>query len=100
MTLDGFIAALERFGLHVDGQRRGRGGLQLEVVQALFDKYDYTGSGAISYTEFVRALFAADDESAGRAAVKSEPAAAAGVRVSKPCFEENAWLKGSNGIFG
>ena len=100
MTLDGFIAALERFGLHVDGQRRGRGGLQLEVVQALFDKYDYTGAGSISYAEFVRALFAADDdEGTGRAAVRSEPAAA-GIRVSKPCFEENAWLKGSNGIFG
>ena len=33
----------------------------------------------------------------GRAAMDAN---AAPPRRSKPCYEENAWLKGSNGIFG
>ena len=105
VTLDQFVSALERFGLHVDGNRRGHGGLRPEVVQALFDKYDVTGSGSISYADFVRALFAEERARAVQSASAGPGPAAMEAsrpppRRSKPCYEENAWLKGSNGIFG
>ena len=41
-----------RFGLVVASRRPGVGGLSMDLVQALFDKYDADGSGSISYKEF------------------------------------------------
>lgn len=92
VDIDEFIKALERFGMHVTGVRKGVGGLPKETVQALFNKYDADGSGNISYTEFTSALFA--DE---------EPPAQSGAGpkslTGKICYKDNEWLKGSNGIF-
>ena len=38
VDIDEFIKALERFGMHVTGMRKGVGGLPKETVQALFNK--------------------------------------------------------------
>merc|ERR1719181_2368973 len=46
VNLDEFIKALDRFGMHVAGMRKGLGGLPRDTVQALFNKYDSDGSGA------------------------------------------------------
>lgn len=51
VTINEFIAALERYGMHVSGRRPGAGGLPMGVVQALFDKYDVDSSGTIDYKE-------------------------------------------------
>ena len=44
VSIDEFVGAMERFGLHVQGLRPGLGGLSMKVVQALFDQYDSDGS--------------------------------------------------------
>ena len=51
VSINEFIAALERYGMHVAGRRPGAGGLPMAVVQALFDKYDVDSSGSIDYKE-------------------------------------------------
>jgi hypothetical protein len=63
VSLTEFIKALERFGMHVAGQRPGIGGLGMDVVTSLFDKYDKDSSGAIDYKEFTAALFKSDEPS-------------------------------------
>lgn len=93
VDLDEFIKALERFGMHVAGQRKGVGGLPRDTVQALFNKYDADGSGNISYKEFTNALFA--DEEPAAQSVSGPPKSLTG----KACYKDNEWLKGSNGIF-
>lgn len=40
-----FRAAMERFGLHVAGETAGMGGVPLDVLQGLFDRYDADASG-------------------------------------------------------
>ena len=72
--------------------RPGVGGLPKETVQALFNKYDTDGSGAISYKEFVTALFADEYKS-------TQDAAPPKSLTGKTCYKDNEWLKGSNGIF-
>ena len=94
VSLDEFIKALERFGMHVQGMRPGVGGLPRDVVQALFNKYDSDGSGSISYAEFTDALFAEEDPKAQEGA-DGAPKSLTG----KTCYKDNEWLKGSNGIF-
>ena len=64
VDIDEFIKALERFGMHVAGMRKGVGGLPKETVQALFNKYDSDGSGSLSYKEFTTALFATEEPAA------------------------------------
>lgn len=93
VTLDEFIKALERFGMHVAGMRQGLGGLPRDTVQALFNKYDSDGSGNISYKEFTDALFANEEPKAQE--LKDKPRSLTG----KTCYKDNEWLKGSNGIF-
>lgn len=61
-------------------------------MQALFNKYDTDGSGAISYKEFVVALFADEYKS-------TQDAAPPKSLTGKTCYKDNEWLKGSNGIF-
>lgn len=93
VSLEEFIKALERFGMHVAGMRQGVGGLPKDTVQALFNKYDADGSGTISYKEFTDALFADEDPKA------QEGASAPKSLTGKTCYKDNEWLKGSNGIF-
>ena len=57
VSMSEFVKTLERFGMHVAGQRPGIGGLPMDVVQSLFDKYDKDSSGQIDYKEFTAALF-------------------------------------------
>ena len=92
VDLDEFIKALERFGMHVVGMRKGVGGLPKDTVQALFNKYDADGSGSISYKEFTDQLFA-DDTPASQS---SDPPKSL---TGKQLYKDNEWLKGSNGIF-
>jgi len=94
VDIDEFIKALERFGMHVAGMRKGVGGLPKETVQALFNKYDSDGSGSLSYKEFTTALFATE-EPAAQVGGASGPKSLTG----KACYKDNEWLKGSNGIF-
>lgn len=96
VSINEFIKALERFGMHVQGQRPGIGGLPLEVVQALFDKYDKDASGAIDYKEFTTGLFAADDAAAAPPPLPPP----SGKKIGKQCTEQTAHLKLSNHIFG
>jgi hypothetical protein len=93
VTLEEFIKALERFGMHVAGVRPGVGGLPKATVAALFAKYDADGSGSISYKEFTEALFASEEPLAqpSKEGHKS--------LTGKTCYKDNEWLKGSNGIF-
>ena len=48
-----FIRAMEHFGLHTSeyGLKGGAGGLGRNVAQALFDRFDTAGDGALSYPE-------------------------------------------------
>jgi Ca2+-binding EF-hand superfamily protein len=94
VSVDEFIKALERFGMHVQGMRPGVGGLPKDTVQALFNKYDTDGSGNISYKEFTDALYA-DEEPKSQASKD----AGGGSLTGKTCYKDNEWLKGSNGIF-
>ena len=94
VDLDEFIKALERFGMHVVGMRKGVGGLPKETVQALFNKYDSDGSGSISYKEFTDALFA-DDAPPPQTGADAKPKSING----KSLYKDNEWLRGSNGIF-
>ena len=76
--------------------RPGVGGLPKETVQALFNKYDTDGSGAISYKEFVTALFADEYKS-------TQDAAPPKSLTGKTCYKDNEWLKAPtafDGIFG
>ena len=93
VSVDEFIKALERFGMHVAGMGKGVGGLPRATVEALFNKYDTDGSGNISYKEFTDALFA--DEEPMQQPGKDAPKSLTG----KICYKDNEWLKGSNGIF-
>mmetsp|Transcript_72498 Transcript_72498/g.143977 ORF Transcript_72498/g.143977 Transcript_72498/m.143977 type:complete len:391 (-) Transcript_72498:608-1780(-) len=93
VDLEEFIKALERFGMHVAGMRKGVGGLPKETVQALFNKYDADGSGSLSYKEFTANLFANEEPEPQRSA------AAPKSLTGKACYKDNEWLKGSNGIF-
>ena len=52
VSVDEFIKALERFGMHVQGMRPGVGGLPKDTVQALFNKYDTDGSGTCLPSDF------------------------------------------------
>ena len=96
VSISEFISALERFGMHVAGKRPGVGGLPMDVVQALFDKYDKDGSGAIDYKEFTTGLFAADDEQAKPPPGPPPPTK----KIGKPVHDATAHLKESNHIFG
>lgn len=93
VSIDEFIKALERFGMHVAGMRPGVGGLRKDVVQALFNKYDADGSGTISYKEFTDALFQTEEPKA------QDSTNAPKSLTGKMCYKDNEWLKGSNGIF-
>ena len=93
VDINEFIKALERFGMHVAGVRKGVGGLPIETVQALFNKYDADGSGQLSYSEFAKALFA-DEEPAPQTGANAPKSL-----TGKVCYKDNEWLKGSNGIF-
>ena len=65
VSIDEFVGAMERFGLHVQGLRPGLGGLSMKVVQALFDQYDSDGS-------VIRARYSRDHaEMRGRDAASS-----------------------------
>jgi len=48
---------MERFGLHVSGQTAGMGGVPLDVLQGLFDRYDTDASGVLSYPQFASGVF-------------------------------------------
>ena len=48
VDIDEFCKALEKFGMHVAGRRAGVGGVPMDVVQGLYDKYDVDSSGARS----------------------------------------------------
>ena len=96
VSINEFIAALERYGMHVAGRRPGAGGLPMNVVQSLFDKYDIDGSGTIDYKEFTKGLFAADDKQ-NEALPPPPPAKKVGKR---DVCEDTAYLKMSNHIFG
>lgn len=93
VTINEFIKALERFGMHVQGMRQGLGGLPKDTVQSLFNKYDADGSGTISYREFTDALFTNEEPKAQDHASKAKSL------TGKTCYKDNEWLKGSNGIF-
>lgn len=109
VSLEEFIGALERFGLHVEGKGvQGCGGIKLSVVQALFSKYDEDGSGFISYREFSKRFFEADLKrealprpmGATRSFYPAVPTYFEPERqTAKPIYPGNAWLKGSNHIF-
>merc|ERR1719440_963085 len=47
-----FRAAMERFGLATGGHE-AVSGCTLDVIAALFDRYDPDGSGTLSYEEFI-----------------------------------------------
>ena len=65
----------------------------MDVVRALFDKYDADGSGTISYREFAAGLFEKEEPP------PSQDAPAPKSLTGKPVYKDNEWLKGSNGIF-
>lgn len=102
ISIDEFIKALERFGMHVQGRRPGVGGLPLGVVQALFDKYDADGSGCIDYTEFTKGLFRKDDELAAPPPppAESQRKGIPSASGKKALCEVTSYLKLSNHIFG
>jgi Ca2+-binding EF-hand superfamily protein len=93
VDLNEFIRALERFGMHVSGQRAGVGGLPMESVKALFERYDKDGSGKISYKEFTTELLQEEDR------VATQDGGEQKSLTGKTCYKDNEWLKGSNGIF-
>ena len=66
----------------------------VEVVQALFDRYDPDGSGSLSYDEFIKGLFKLPD------APKSARAAGgdlkAGTGTSLPLPSERGGVTGAN----
>ena len=62
VDFDEFCTALERFGLFIDGRRKGKGGLEEAVAKALFVTYDSDGSGAISGKEFAARLFREEED--------------------------------------
>ena len=54
-------ASLEHLGLHTaEGGLPGAGGLPVEVVQALFRRYDADCSGHVDYEEFSTAILQED----------------------------------------
>ena len=59
-----FFRAMERFGLHVRGERFGRpgvGGIDQKVASALFQRYDKNGDGVLSFKEFSAAFLKNND---------------------------------------
>jgi len=61
-----FRAAMERFGLHVAGETAGMGGIPLDVLQGLFDRYDSDASGVLTYKQFINGLFGDQIEAAAK----------------------------------
>lgn len=51
-----FRKAMERFGLATGGHA-SVSGCTLDVINALFDRYDPDGSGSLSYQEFIKGVF-------------------------------------------
>lgn len=99
VSMSEFVKALERFGMHVAGQRPGIGGLPMDVVQSLFDKYDKDSSGQIDYREFTAALFKGDEAPILPPAPENgKQKGKAGIK--KPLCDDTAYLKMSNHIFG
>ena len=56
VSIGEFIKALERFGMHVAGQRPGVGGLPMDVVQSLFDKYVSMSMAMATYMSMSMAM--------------------------------------------
>ena len=100
VDFDEFVNALEKFGMHVaGGRRKGVGGLPIDTVRALFDKYDTDHSGALEYKEFTRGIFADDDKLAMESSQPPPPEAVKKQAKAHVC-EETKYLKESNHIFG
>lgn len=59
-----FVKAMERFGLSPAPPGSRFGGVPLDVLQGLFDRYDSDGSGALSYQQFAAGLFAEEQQHA------------------------------------
>jgi len=99
VDFDEFVNALEKFGMHVaGGRRKGVGGLPIDTVRALFDKYDTDHSGALEYKEFTRGIFADDDKLAMESSQPPPPEAKKQAKAH--VCEETKYLKESNHIFG
>jgi len=100
VSLEEFIAALERFGLQVVGAKdKCPGGWPREVVAALFSRFDADGSGSLDYKEFCKALYANEMRYEPKRTVGPPRNAQTGRLIGKPCYPPNEWLKESNHIF-
>lgn len=118
-----FVQAMERFGLCIDDGSPGCGGVPMDVLRALFDRYDTGGEGSLSYEEFAKGLFeeeAKQTAESGNVAnpllpslaggVASRPGTAAGSRPATATRVrslanmdggvKDAGFKKSNNIFG
>jgi len=97
VSIDEFVTALEKFGMHVAGKRPGVGGISMDIVQALFDKYDVDSSGAVTYKEFTEGLLAKDEPPAKP---HINPGLPSGGMHSKGAIHPSCvHLTKSNGIF-
>jgi len=106
VSMDEFIAALEKFGLIMVGAKdKCPGGWPRDVVTALFTRFDADGSGSLDYREFCDALYAGegDPPPLNHTFDPLRPtqlrSAETGKLIGKPCYQGNEWLKGSNHIF-
>jgi len=98
VSIDEFVQALEKFGMHVaNGRRAGVGGIPMDLVQALFDKYDVDSSGSVSYKEFTQGLLVKDDPPSKP---HVDPGLPSGGKNSKgKQHPSTVYLTKSNGIF-
>ena len=74
IALPEFFRAMERFGLHVRGERYGRpgvGGVDQKVAVALFEKYANGGS-SIAFKEFTNAFLKSNSSSSDEAGWKPQ----------------------------
>lgn len=93
---------MARFGIQATSEilpGRSSGGVNPEVVQAIFNKYDSDGSGSISYIEFSNALFHGQEKGhASGSQSSSLPGAFLGHERALPGDEgANPWLPTLNG---
>lgn len=60
IEFDEFRGAMERFGLATGGYE-SVSGCTVDVIRALFDRYDPDGSGTLTYAEFIKGIFRTPD---------------------------------------
>ena len=101
-----FRTAMERFGLATGGHE-AVSGCTIDVIHALFDRYDPDGSGSLSYDEFIKGIFKLPDAPKSARAGGGDLTAATGTSLALPSERgeggrptTGSYARGRGGVMG